>query len=73
MQDSNTYIVNKYEYPFIKITKEINGKLEKPKSTIQIGNITIYCTKKFNWFNKLMIRLIFSWDVKDCGSNDLHV
>lgn len=73
MQDSNIFIDDRYNYKVMEITKEINEKLEKPKSVIQIGNITVYCTKKFNWFNKLMMKLIFGWEVKNCGSNDLHV
>ena len=29
------------------------------KSILEIGNIKIYNTKKFNWLNRLMFRLFF--------------
>lgn len=37
--------------------KEINSK-------IVIDNFTIYLTKKFNWFNRLMINLIFGLKIE---------
>lgn len=32
---------------------------EKIQSKIIIGNITIYNIKKFNWFRRLMFKLVF--------------
>lgn len=36
-------------------------KIEKPtyQSKIVIGNFTIFLEKKFNWFHRLMIKLVF--------------
>lgn len=35
------------------------------KSKIVIGDYSIYITKKFNWFNRLMIKLIFGITVEN--------
>lgn len=35
------------------------------KSIIKIGNIIIYNTKKFNSFQKKMIKLFFGFEVQD--------
>ena len=35
------------------------------KSKIVIGDTCIYITKKFNWFNRLMIKLIFGITVEN--------
>lgn len=39
--------------------------VETYKSKIIIGNFTIMLTKKFNWFNRLMLKLIFGLKVKN--------
>ncbi len=36
------------------------------KSYFSIGNITIYLPKKFNWFQKKMIKWCFGLEIKDC-------
>lgn len=38
------------------------------KSKMRIGNITIFLDKKFNWFNKLMIRLIFGFKIEEVNN-----
>lgn len=35
------------------------------KSTIRVGNFTLSCTKHFNWFQKLMMRICFGFEVRD--------
>ncbi len=35
------------------------------KSEITVGNMTIYNEKKFNWFNRFMMKLILGWDVRN--------
>ena len=35
------------------------------KSKIIIGNLTIFNTKKFNWFQKKMIKLVFGIKIED--------
>ena len=40
-------------------------KLPKYKSIITLGNINFYQTKKFNWFHKLTLRLIFGLKIRD--------
>ena len=45
-----------------------NGTIEKlppVKSKITIGNLTIFNTKKFNWFQKKMIKLVFGIKIED--------
>lgn len=41
-------------------------KLEKPKyqSKIVVGNYTIFLEKKFNWFHRLMIKLVFGINIE---------
>lgn len=34
------------------------------RSKIELGNFTIFLTKKFNWFNRLMLRLVFGLKIK---------
>lgn len=34
------------------------------KSKIVIGNFTIFLTKKFNWFNRLMMKLVFGLNIE---------
>lgn len=34
------------------------------KSRLVVGNITVRFTKKFNWFNRLMIRLVFGLKIE---------
>lgn len=43
--------------------KEI--KTRKYKSIITLGDINVYQTKKFNWFHKLTLRLIFGLKIQD--------
>lgn len=50
------------------ILLEINNekyKAEYPKSKLTIAQMTIYFYKKFNWINRLMLRLIFGLKVEN--------
>ena len=38
------------------VTKEI-------KTEFIIGDVHYYTAKKFNWFNRLMMKLVFGWEV----------
>lgn len=53
----------------ITITDEniTTQKLQSPpvKSKIIIGNLTIFNTKKFNWFQKKMIKLVFGIKIEN--------
>ncbi len=42
-------------------------ELQSPpvKSKIIIGNLTIFNTKKFNWINRLMFKLVFGIKVEN--------
>lgn len=40
-------------------------KEEKPKSKLVIGNLSIMFTKKFNWFHRLMLKLVFGLNVEN--------
>ena len=33
------------------------------RSELKIGNLTVYNEKRFNWFNRLMMKIIFGWEV----------
>ena len=57
------------EIPFIDIKLyENDGTLvlqpdDEFKSELVIGNIYIRFTKKFNWFQRLMLRLVFGLNI----------
>ena len=35
------------------------------RSELILGNITVRFTKKFNWFNRLMLKLVFGLNIKN--------
>lgn len=35
------------------------------RSMITIGNLTVYLSKRFNWFNRFMIKLVFGFEVEN--------
>ena len=37
------------------------------QSKLIVGNITIYLDKKFNWFNRLMFKLLFGLRLEKIG------
>ena len=57
------------EKPFIDIKLyDENGKLipeikEGYKSELRVGNIYIRFTKKFNWFQRLMLKWVFGLNI----------
>jgi hypothetical protein len=57
------------EKPFVEIKLyDENGKLipeikEGYKSELRIGNIHIRFTKKFNWFQRLMLKWVFGLNI----------
>ena len=40
------------------------------KSIFEIGNIKIYNIKRFNWFNRLMFKLVFGIKIKKIKDSD---
>lgn len=58
---------------FIEIDNNFPEGVPIYKSKLIIGNITIRFTKKFNWFNRFMLKLIFGLNVKNiknyCNKN----
>lgn len=42
------------------------------RSKLIVGNITIYLDKKFNWFNRLMLKLLFGLEVEILGGNNVQ-
>lgn len=57
------------EKPFIEIKLyDDNGKIiqeikEGYKSELRVGNIYIRFTKKFNWFQRLMLKWVFGLNI----------
>ena len=39
------------------------------KSILEVGNITIYNSKKFNWLNRLMFKVFFGIKIKNIKEN----
>lgn len=55
------------------ILLEINNEeynQEYPKSKLTIAQMTIYFYKKFNWFNRLMFRLLFGLKIENIKNGD---
>lgn len=61
--DNDFKVTNTDSKPFVEISHEINEELNY-KSKLVVGNITVRFTKKFNWFNRLMIRLVFGLKIE---------
>lgn len=53
-------------------TEHTTQVFEQPKykSKIIIGNNIIYNTHKFNWFNRIMIRLVFGFKIEKANENE---
>ena len=53
------------EIPFLEIA--LSGRIFKPddefKSELVIGDVTVRFTKSFNWFNRLMLKLVFGLNI----------
>lgn len=62
----NTKSTIQYDVSNNLTTGEIVVKLnDNSKSTLEIGNIKIYNIKKFNWFNRLMFKLVFGIKIEN--------
>ena len=35
------------------------------KSKLVIGNVTMYCTKRFNWFQRKMLNVFFGFEASN--------
>ena len=51
--------------PLLYVSNNKQKENTENKSYFVIGNITIYLPKKFNWFQKKMIKWCFGIDIKD--------
>ena len=40
------------------------------KSKLVFGNVSIMLTKKFNWFNRLMFKLVFGIKIEKIGDSN---
>lgn len=57
--------------PFIEISNELNEKTYK--SSLIIGHITINLVQSFNWFQRLMIKLIFGFKIERIDINEKNM
>lgn len=57
--------------PFIIISNELNE--ETYKSSLILGHITINLTQSFNWFQRLMIKLIFGFKIERININEKNM
>ena len=51
------------EIPLLEVAR-IEGPIIY-KSELIVGNIIVRFTKKFNWFNRLMMKLVFGLNIKN--------
>lgn len=56
--------------PLESNTIQIGIGLPKIKSHIKIGNLTLYNTKHFNWFHRMMWKLFFGFEIENLKEND---
>ena len=62
----NTKSAIQYDVSNNLTTGELVVKLnDNIKSLLEIGNLKIYNTKSFNWFNRFMFKLVFGISIKD--------
>ena len=62
----NTKSTLRYDVSNNLTTGEAVVKLnENSKSILEIGNSKVYNIKKFNWFNRLMFKLVFEIKIKN--------
>lgn len=62
----NTKSTLRYDVSNNLTTGEVVIKLnENSKSILEIGNIKVYNIKKFNWFNRIMFKLVFGIKIKN--------
>lgn len=57
--------------PFIIFSNKLNEKTYK--SSLILGNITINLTQSFNWFQRLMIKLIFGFKIERIDINEKNM
>ena len=62
--ESNIYIKETTEKPFIEVTENPFIKTPVYRSELIIGNITVRFTKKFNLFHRIMLRLVFGLNIR---------
>ena len=53
------------ERELLRIDYKETLNVKEYKSSMIIGNITINNVKKFNWLQKMMIKIFFGIDIKD--------
>lgn len=56
-EEMNDFKITKEAPTFEELKKEM-------KSEIIIGDVHCYTKAKFNWFNRLMMKLVFGWEVR---------
>lgn len=53
-----------------QIYMQIDKLVEDYKSKIIVGNITMYCLKEFNWFQRKMLKMFFGFEVENIGEKE---
>jgi hypothetical protein len=56
--------MNKESFTISKEAPTFNELIKEMKSEIIIGDVHYFTAKKFNWFNRLMMKLVFGWEVR---------
>jgi hypothetical protein len=64
-------IMKKNNIPFIEISDKFEEKTYK--SSLIIGHITINLTQSFNWFQRLIIKLIFGFKIERININEKNM
>ena len=68
LKESYQFIKKIWQGVYLKMNiQTIDNEIKNLKynSKLVLGNFTIYFTKKFNWFNRIMLKLIFGLDIRN--------
>lgn len=53
-----------------QIYMQIDKLAEDYKSKIIVGNITMFCLKRFNWLQRKMLNIFFGFEVENIGGKN---
>jgi len=53
-----------------QIYMQIDKLAEDYKSKIIVGNITMFCLKRFNWLQRKMLNIFFGFEVENIGEEN---
>jgi hypothetical protein len=65
--------MNKDSFTISKEVPTFNDYMKEIKTEFIIGDVHYYTAKKFNWFNRLMMKLVFGWEVRRINESNRFI